>query len=183
MKEKYSLIHNPGYDFKRLVYWMNTPNEGEKNIHIAAYFIPVIALLGACFSLEGYINMVGQHVVPDWSEFDKGPIPVKDRLKKIYFQLDKPLDCSHGIWQKVLSLFRMRVKLVHPMYVDKVECRSTEIPDLFQLVEEKYSPEHSKQILEQAVDTLLKDAELEGLKDETQTSGYVGPIRGNHEDV
>ena len=120
----HELLHNPGYDFRRLVYWMNKTNVNDKNIHIAPYFIPVLALLGVCFSLEAYINMVGQKIDKDWNNFDKGPIPLKDRLKRIYSKLNKSLDCSKGIWQKVLVLFKIRVSLVHPQYVNKTETRS-----------------------------------------------------------
>lgn len=55
----HKLRHNPGYDFRRLVYWMNKADDKSANIHVAPYFIPTLALIGACFSLEGYINMTG----------------------------------------------------------------------------------------------------------------------------
>ena len=170
----HELLHNPGYDFRRLVCWMNKTDVNDKKIYIAPYFIPVLALLGACFSLEGYINMVGQRIDKDWNGFERGIVPLKNRLKRIYSKLHKSLDCSEGIWQEVLLLFKTRVLLVHPRYVNKTETRSEhdEIPTIFQIVRQKYPPNKSYEILQKAIDTLLKDANLLHLKDHYQESSY-----------
>lgn len=173
-KGTHGLLHNPGCDFQRLVYWMNKTDAVDENVHIAPYFIPTLALLGACFSLESYINMVGQTIDEDWNSFDKGPVPVKDRLERIYSKLNKSLNCGGGIWQEVLWLFKIRVSLVHPQYVNKTETRTEhyEIPTIFQKVKQEYPPEKSKRILENAIDALLKDADLLKLKDHWQMRTY-----------
>ena len=171
-KGEYELIHNPGDDFKRLVYWMN-----DENPHVVPYLVPVLALLGACFAIEGYINMVGQHVDPDWKKFVKGPTSVKDRLKRIYLKKNKTLNCNQGIWQDVLGLFKIRIDLVHPVYKNQKEIRIDEIPDIFDIVEDKYSPSKSKEILENAINVLLNDTNLTELKDIGKIEGYSGPVR------
>jgi len=107
---KYELNHNPGYDFKRFVDWMN--EDGP----IPPYFVPVLALLGACFSIEGYIDMVDQEVNSECDRFDASSRRLKERLEFIYSQTGKRLDCGSGLWQEVLSLFKIRQQFVHPVY-------------------------------------------------------------------
>jgi len=169
---KYELIHNPGDDFKELVYWMN-----DKESHIPPYFIPVLALLGTCFAIEGYINMVGQQVDPDWSKFERGHITLKDRLERIYSRINKTLICGNGIWQNVLEIFKIRIEIVHPTYRNQEEIRTEAIPDIFDIVKKKYPQSKSREILENAIDTLLKDTDLNHLKDIGKIEGYSGPIR------
>ncbi len=171
-KGEYKLIHNPGDDFKELVYSMN-----DETPCIIPYFIPVLALLGACFAIEGYINMAGQQVDPDWNEFNKGPISLKKRLKRIYSIINKPLTCGQGIWKDVLEIFKTRIELVHPIFRNQKETRTKKIPDIFDIVNDNYPPNKSKEILENAINTLLKDAKLNRLKDIGKVDGYSGPIR------
>lgn len=176
---EYKLIHNPGYDFRELIYWMKDMEMGEKdeNTPIAPYFIPILALIGACFAIEGYINMVGQHVDQNWKKFEKGPISVKKRIERIYLMLGKKLDLGHGIWHQVLDLFKSRIELAHPIYVSKTETRNTEIPTVFQRFEKKYPVLKSEKICDEAIDVLLADASLSHLKDEWTLAGYSGPPR------
>lgn len=176
---KHELIHNPGYDFRRLIYWMKDMEMDEKDesIPIAPYFIPILALIGACFAIEGYINMVGQHVDPNWKNFDKGPISVKKRLERIYSMLGKKLHLGHGIWQKVLDLFKSRNELVHPIYVSKTEIRNNEIPTVFDRIEQKYPVSNSEKICEEAINVLLAEANVSHLKNHWKLDGYSGPPR------
>jgi hypothetical protein len=176
---KYELIHNPGYDFRRLIYWMKDLeiDEKDENMPIAPYFIPVLALIGACFAIEGYINMVGQHVDQNWQNFEKGPISIRKRVERIYLMLDKQLELGHGIWQQVLNLFKFRIELVHPKYVSKTEVRKTEILTVFDRVEQKYPVLKSEKICDEAIDVLLADASLSHLKNQWSMGGYSGPPR------
>lgn len=173
-KGAHKVRHNPGYDFRRLVCWMNENNSKSANIHIAPYFIPTIALIGACFSLEGYINMIGQHIDKGWNDFDKGRVTVKDKLKRIYKKLNKPFNCSDGIWQEVLVFFKKRGSLVHSKYVNKTEVRVEidKIHTIFQDIRLEYPPRKSKEILEKAIGVLLTDAKLCKLKDHWQDYSY-----------
>jgi hypothetical protein len=170
-KGEYEMTHNPGHDFRRIVYWMN-----QEKPHIAPYLMPTITLLCACFSFEGYVSMVGQYIDPEWTKFNGTRPTLKARLKRIYLKINKPFNCDRGIWLDILGLFKMRVKLVHSEYKNQKEVRTDEIPDIFEILEEKYSLKKIKDILEEAIDTVLRDANLpEDLKDEAKTEGYEGP--------
>ncbi len=119
--------------------------------------------------------MVGQKLDENWSEFDKGLVPIKDRIKRIYEIKNKEIDFGKGVWQKVLKLFKTRVSLVHPKYV-KVT-RENEAPDLFQEIQQKYTVTQIKQIIETAIDTLLSETGLDNLKDVYHMRFYSGPPR------
>jgi hypothetical protein len=174
---EYELIHNPGYDFLRLLGWMDEADPRDLDLPFAPYFIPVIAILAACCAIEGYINMVGQKADPNWRDFEKGPIPIKSRISRIYELMGKRADFGQGIWQRVLLLFKMRVKLVHPKYVAKSERRRTEIPDIFKSVKAKYPPRATRQLAEEAVDILLSDTGLTELRHQWRWGSYHGPPR------
>jgi len=174
---EYELFHNPGYDFRRLIRWMKGIDPYNEKNPIAPYFIPILALLGACFAIEGYINAVGRHVDSNWTNFEKGPIALKKRLQRIYSKLKKKLDCGQGIWQEVLSLFKARVEIAHPKLVHKTERRANEISTLFERVAQDYPRSESERICEQAIDVLLADSGLQDLKDQWLWGGYVGPPR------
>ncbi len=83
-KSEFTLVHNPGYDFLRLVDWMQESEFNPSASIIAPYFFPVLALLGACFAIEGYVSMVGQKLDADWEEFDKGRVTFKQKIERIY---------------------------------------------------------------------------------------------------
>ncbi len=176
-KGKYSLVHNPGYDFLRLLHWMAEANPDDPNLPFAPYLIPTVAILGACCAIEGYINMVGQKVDSGWAEFDKGPVAIKKRIARIYSAVGKHADFSRDIWQQVLDLFEARIELVHPRYVEREEKRDTDIPDLFQLINAKYPPSKSQEIVEAAIDLLLSDTGLTELRDKYRFRTYSGPVR------
>jgi len=174
---EYKLFHNPGYDFRRLIWWTKEidPHSGKNTI--APYFIPILALLGACFAIEGYVNAVGRHVDSNWTNFEKGPIALKKRLQRIYSKINKKLDCGQDIWQEVLSLFKARIEIVHPKLVHKTERRANEISTLFERVAQDYPRSESERICERAIDILLADANLQHLKGQWLWGGYVGPPR------
>lgn len=172
----YGLFHNPGYDFLRLIYWMKE-EQNNPSPTIAPYFLPVLALLGACFSIDGYINMVGQKTDSDWLDFDKGPTPIKERIGRIYSKLDKPVKFDSGIWQKVLLLFKARTTLVHPRYIDLEEIRDNPIPDVFDETTKNFPILKTQAIAQEAIDTLLADANLSELRHFWELTSYSGPPR------
>jgi hypothetical protein len=174
---EYRLVHNPGYDFLRLLSWMEETDPEDPSLSFGSYLIPTIAVLSACCAIEGYTNMVGQKIDKDWENFDKGPTPIKDRLSRIYGLKQKQINFGEGIWQKVLELFKFRISLVHPRYVEKTEKTKTEIPDLFDIVNSKYSVTAIKQIAEVAVDTLLADTGNTHLRELYIRRSYYGPPR------
>lgn len=82
-----------------------------------------------------------------------------------------------GISQEVLNFFRKRNELVHPRYIKKEETRSDEIPGVFEEVWEKYPVQESDRIANEAIDSLLKEFDLEKLKHITLIKRYSGPPR------
>ena len=174
-RTEHTLIHNPGYDFRRLLNWISEADANNPDLPFAPYFLPVIGILAACCAIEGYVNMVGQKVDPSWAKFDKGPMPIRDRISRVYYCVGKKPLFSKGVWNKALSLFKMRNELVHPKYVQKAEKRK--IKTIFQTANKKYPPSDSKRIAEGAIDTLLKDTNLQTLKNVYQISTYAGPPR------
>lgn len=174
---EHGLVHNPGYDFLRLLSWMEETNPEDPALPFGPYLIPTIAILSACCAIEGYTNMVGQKIDQDWESFDKGPIPIKERLSRIYDLNQKKIDFGEGIWQKVLELFKFRVSLVHPHYVEKAEKTKAEIPDLFDIVNSKYSVATIKEIAEAAVDKLLAETGNTNLRELYRRRSYHGPPR------
>lgn len=176
-KAEFTLIHNPGYDFLRLVDWMQESETDPSSSVIAPYFFPVLALLGACFAIEGYINLVGQKKVSEWNEFDKGRVTIKAKIEKIYSVLDKPIDFNQGTWQKVILIFSMRAKLAHPRFIDGKEIHQQEVPDVFEILAEQYSSSVSKSIAEDVIDTLLNDSNLSKFRHFVRFKTYHGPPR------
>jgi hypothetical protein len=175
---KHDLYHNPGYDFRRLVMWMEEAPVDDPNLPFAPYLIPTVALLAACCAFEGYLNMVGQHVDKDWAQFAKGRVTVKERIARVYDRVSRTADFGQGIWQRVLELFDTRGALVHPHYVHERD-REHEVPTLFQTVNAKFPPGTSRQLLDEALDTLLRDTDLTDIRERWWFRAYAGPPRGD----
>lgn len=176
-KRENKLIHNPGYDFLRLVNWMDESDKSNSDPTIAAYLKETVALIFACCAFEGYINMVGQNIDENWNwnMAKKRNVSIKDRISQIYAKIHKEVVFGEGIWQEILGLFKTRASLVHPKYIEKQQ--ENEIPDLFQIINAKYPTTKTKQLVETAINTLLKDTDLEHLRDLTQVKYYHGPPR------
>jgi|SRR5213596_1693112 len=173
---EYELSHNPGYDFMRLAKWLEKADPANENLPFAPYLIAPLALIAACCSIEGYINMIGLRVDNDWVSFDKGPVPIRKRIERIYESVGKTPDFGKDILQKGLSLFQMRVALVHPRYVSKSEVRDSDIPTAFDEVEAIFPPAVSRQLAEEVISLLLKDSDLENLKEHWRFGGYSQKI-------
>ncbi|NET39794.1 MAG: hypothetical protein F6K19_48865 [Cyanothece sp. SIO1E1] len=175
----FRLIHNPGYDFLRLSRWMESADPENPDLPFAPYMIPVIGVLAACCAIEGYVNMVGQKIDTNWNEFDKGPVPIKKCIQRIYEIVDKQADFGQGVWQQVSQLFKARIQLVHPRYTHKVEIGTSEISTIFDEVGNQFQPSISLSIASDAIDLLLSDTGLEKQKDNLNWTQrrYHGPAR------
>lgn len=171
---KYGIQHNPGHDFLRLVNFLEKADRDNPYLPFAGYLIPAVTVLGACCAIEGYINMIGKLVDPEWDEFDKGPIPIKDRINRIFEKIGKKADFSQGTLQRTLKLFKCRTELAHPQYVSKEEDRSAPLPDIFDSLDKEFSPAVSKDIAESTIGLILKETNLEHLRDHWRTDSYVG---------
>ena len=106
---------------------------------------------------------MGHHVDPQWDEFTKKRSSVRQRIERIYFLLNKPVDFGSGIMQRVIQLFQMRRLLVHPQFQETLEERSTPPPNLFDHVDADFPASKSREIAESFRDTLLGDAQMENL--------------------
>jgi hypothetical protein len=173
-KREFALVHNPGYDFLRLIDWMQESESNPSASIIAPYFFPVLALLGACFAIEGYVSMVGQKLDADWEEFDKGRVTFKQKIKKIYSMLDRSIDFEKGIWQRANLMFNKRGKLAHPCFVSSKEPSQQKIPDIFDVIAKEYPPTISKEIAEMAIDILLADSNLDKFRHFSKLETYHG---------
>lgn len=174
---EHELCHNPGYDFLRLLNWLEEADPENPSLPFAAYFLPVLSILAGTCAIEGYVNMVGQQLDPKWSSFDTGPKSMKARLRKAYLAARKTVDFESPVWQDALAMFEMRNTLVHPRYVDVTERRDSEIPDVFQRASNAWPPARCRQVAEATVDALLQDTALQDLREEWQSRGYSGPPR------
>jgi hypothetical protein len=173
---EYELSHNPGYDFMRLAKWLENADPTNEDLPFAPYFIPPLALIAACCAIEGYINMIGLHVDDDWANFDKGRVTLKERVERIYESVGKTPVFGKGILQTCINLFQMRGALVHPRYVNKSEVRDSDIPDMFDEVEAIFPPAVSRQLAEDVIALLLKDTDVEHLKEHWRFGGYSQKI-------
>src|SRR5215216_6346659 len=59
---EYGIEHNPGYDFLRLVNFLQETDRNDPHLPFAGYLIPTVAFLAACCAIEGYVNTVGSIV-------------------------------------------------------------------------------------------------------------------------
>lgn len=174
---EYELCHNPGYDFLRLLSWLEEADPENPSLPFAAYFLPVLSILAGTCAIEGFVNRVGQQLDSKWSSCDARPKSVKARLTKAYEAARKIVDFESPVWQDALAMFEVRNTLVHPRYVDVTERRDSEIPDVFQRASDAWPPARCRQVTEATVDALLQDTGLQNLREEWLERGYSGPPR------
>jgi hypothetical protein len=101
---EYRLRHNVAHDMFRVVRSALEAKEEDFNRVFAAHTRPLIALIFACSAIEGYTNYVGENLMDDWLAFSRGTMPdqkgrpgIKDKIKRIYAELDKGASFSSGI--------------------------------------------------------------------------------------
>ena len=122
---------NPGYEVLIDMYWMKDVQvslSSAKN----RYYLPAKALLSACAAIDGYVNVVGSRVDPQWVYLDEESTHIKERLAHIYKNLHRSLDLNRGIWADVLLLFSLREELSrsegHLSSVSKAVARRYRLP-------------------------------------------------------
>ena len=175
---EYGIDHNPGYDFMRLVWYLdeaaNTCPE-KATLPFAPYHLPILGILAACCAIEGYVNMIGMKLDRDWPDFDKGPVPIRDRIERLYELLGRQPEFGSGQLQRALQLFSVRVRLVHPRYHRATEQRSDHIPDVFDAAAAKYPIAKSKAIAEETIELLLSESGMDELMHHWRSRSYRGP--------
>jgi hypothetical protein len=65
----------------------------------------------SCFTIEAYMNHIGENVYPCWKEIDR--IKTLDKLKILFTQLEINFDKSREPIQSIYEMFEIRNKLAH----------------------------------------------------------------------
>jgi len=151
-------LHNPGYEILKDIYWMK---EAQVNLSSekTLYFLPAKALLSACMAIDGYVNVVGSRVDPQWEDLDEESTPIKERLTRIYRNLQRPLDLNRGIWEDVLLIFSLREDLSRYELASIYGMQEAVVPALFKVIEQKYPIRLTHAIAEAAIELLLNISE------------------------
>ena len=155
----HGLIHNPGFDFLRMVKWLQ--EEENSPGQLAPYSLPILALIAGCCSIEGYVGYVGSQVVDEWVSVVKGPVPIRERIEMLYSALDLSPDFAKVCLRDVTELFAMRIQLVHPTFVCEYKKQKKTHRNIFDKASKQYPFDRTRKIVEELRDKLLKDFGLE----------------------
>lgn len=178
---EYTLQHNVANDMLRVVRWASEAKKKDFNRVFAAYTRPLITLIFACSSIEGYVNYVGQKLMPCWSAFLKGQTPgqrrrpgIKDKITAIYRTLGKRAAFSSGIFQQVSDLFEKRGYLMHPSLDERTFVGRAPPADILEMIGEDYAPERVLALASRFVKKLLSDSNV---LDHTWSLGYSEKLK------
>ena len=151
-------LQNPGYEVLKDIYWMKAA-QGNLTSEKTRYYLPAKALLSACMAIDGYVNVVGSRVDPHWESINEEFAPIKDRLIRIYENLNRPLDLNRGIWEDVLLLFSLREDIRRYELASIYGMQEAVIPAIFKVIEQKYPIRMTHAIAEGAIELLLNISE------------------------
>ena len=147
-------FHNPGYTYLMGIYWMK-----ESQVYLSSeetrFYLPAKALLRACLAIDSYVNVLGSKVDPHWESIDEASTPIKERLTRIYKNVDKPIDFNLGIWEEVLLLFSLREDLNQFELASIYGMQESVVPAIFKVIEQRYPLRLTHAIAEEAIETLL----------------------------
>jgi hypothetical protein len=149
---------NYGYDYLTSIYWMKDVQVNSPSEQIL-FYLPAKAVLSACLAIEGYVNVVGCKVDPQWVPMDKENMPIKNRLLRIFTNLNRSLVLDNGIWADVLALFDLQEKLSHYDLASIYGMPETDIPEIFREIERGYPIRLTHAIAEEAIQLLLTISE------------------------
>ena len=151
-------LQNPGYEVLKDIYWMKAA-QGNLASEKTRYYLPAKALLSACMAIDGYVNVVGSRVDPHWESINEEFAPIRDRLIRIYENLNRPLDLNRGIWEDVLLLFSLREDIRRYELASIYGMQEAVIPAIFKVIEQKYPIRMTHAIAEGAIELLLNISE------------------------
>ena len=149
---------NDGYEYLTSIYWMKDVQVKTPSEEIL-YYLPAKAVLAACLAIEGYVNVVGCKVDPQWIRMDTENTSIMDCLLRIYTKLNQPLVLDQGIWADVLTLFDLREKLSHFNLASIYGMPETDTPEIFKEIEQGYPIRLTHSIAEEAIQLLLDISE------------------------
>lgn len=101
-------VYTVGY--LRLVSW-HALEEAKDKVN-GSYFNLMISLAFSAFTLEAYLNHLGEKVIPFWLTIERNLSPAK-KLEIIAVQLAKPIDYGRRPFQSFKSIFQLRNFLAH----------------------------------------------------------------------
>ena len=145
---------NPGYSYLLDIYWMRDA-QAVASPEKTRYYLPAKALLNACSAIDGYINVVGNMVDPQWKEIDEETAPIKTRLFRIFRCLGLPLELKQDLWENVLLLFILSEKINQHKLTDVYDAKEENVPNVFKLVAQNYPIRVTHAIAEEAIEFLL----------------------------
>jgi hypothetical protein len=151
-------MQNPGYEVLKDIYWMKAA-QGNLASEKIRYYLPAKALLSACMAIDGYVNVVGSRVDSQWEYIDEASAPIKERLVRIYKNLNRPLDLNRGIWEDVLLIFSLREDINRYELASIYGMQEAVVPAIFKVIEQKYPIRLTHAIAEGAIELLLNISE------------------------
>lgn len=174
---EYDLLHNPGYDFLRMLRWCAEADETAFRVVFAAYSRHPIAILLGGAGMEGYVNYAGHAVIPDWAALTKGSKTFAQKLKLIFAAREKNISIGSGVYQEAIALITFRGSLAHPRFTHHIEQRDSPPPTLFDHIETDYPAARVLDIATRFRDSFLADV---GLEDLWWRQAYEEVIRNDH---
>ena len=126
------MMHNPGYDFRRMLLFLKNADQGVTNPQILPYFVPIVAALCGCAAIEGYINAVACRTDPNWIGEARGFESIKSKISRLYALKSRPVDFRDRVFKDVLDLFSWRKKFAHPAYTHRAKQQSTKLRTIFE---------------------------------------------------
>ena len=82
---------------------------------VAPYFRPIIALMCACASVEGYVHSCAQRTDPTWQPQAHAREALRRRITRAYALVGKTVDFSTQPFKDTMDLFACRNRLLHPV--------------------------------------------------------------------
>ena len=110
-------------------------------------------------AIDGYVNVVGSRVDSQWEYIDEASAPIKERLIRIYKNLNRPLDLNRGIWEDVLLIFSLREDINRYELASIYGMQEAVVPAIFKVIEQKYPIRLTHAIAEGAIELLLNISE------------------------
>jgi len=101
-------VYTVGY--LRQVSWhaLEEAKEKEKS----SYLNLMTSLVFSAFTIEAYLNYLGEKIIPFWSTIERNLSPAK-KLEAIAIQLAQPIDFGRRPFQSFNSIFQVRDLLAH----------------------------------------------------------------------
>lgn len=156
----YGSLQPSGYEFLKLIYWMKDAQTDATSAKRSPYSLPVKALLSACLAIEGYVNVIGCRLDPDWEDLDEEDTSIQERVARIFKKIEQPISFDKGVWKDVCDLFILRAELIRTGLMKLHGLQEEEYPAVFREVAEEYPIRLTQAIAEETIEQLLDISEF-----------------------